>query len=452
MTGEDKRLSGGTSTAGSRSASTPRTTLPKPGWLAAYALALLAALALIDYRISVAIAAGFLILLSLVNPRARLAWFCLGGLALFDSGEGLGLIKIAYTATSLAFAVIAVNSIYKQRRALPRATLAILLTSIAYMAVIVLVLVPLAIFSMGVRPSEAIRDGVTHALPAVGVFFGIEAGAGASRQARYIITGGVCSLAVAQFALTWMTRRGATEGQYYFLGSRAMLALALLFFLVVAIGKRGVVIGTIGASATVASALLSGNRSSILMFIGVPAMAIGSHGKRISLRRISRPALIASAMAALFLLYVVPRTPYAEFVSARTDALYTLFRTGIESDASAASRLAITDRALALFAQDPLLGIGIGGIPNVDSPAVYLAKFGLIGTAVIAAYFLFLFSRLYRTAPRHGMGAPLTMGWGVALLASCISATPTSDPGLAIGIALLTLFCFSEAICEDNDA
>lgn len=390
-------------------------------------------------------AAIILIAIALIYPAARLLVFSLGGLFLFDSGQSLAP-KAAYMVLSVCFVARGFNppnTLSARTRGITRRVLTI---SAVYAVGVWLLLVPFAIHWQSVTPSAAIRDAITLTTPALAIAIGIDAGYRANPRAVLPTISVIAAVAVVQYTITWQSRRGITSDATYVLGSRSLVTLAFVLALTVALFRsRYLVIGSLAVVTITAAAMLSGNRSTVTMFAAAPIVIL------LAVRKLGGPvrtilSLCGAAIGiATFVYFILPMLPNAGIIQRRMATVTALLRGSDPTDASAVERQQITQQAMSTWAQHPLLGAGIGSTTRVDSVALYLSKFGLIGTSSIASYFGVTMGSLARLAKSSGATLAICLGWIVATLFSLVSSMPTSDQGLSISVALIGAVAASTA-------
>jgi O-antigen ligase len=144
------------------------------------------------------------------------------------------------------------------------------------------------------------------------------------------------------------------------------------------------------------------------------------------------------------------------------DARVQLLRhTASSSDQSYTDRLAQTTAAWHAFERSPIFGVGPGytfrwvdpagneqAAPTIDSPAEYLAKFGLLGLwplVVLAWAFRRTLQALRRRTGERTIAQLALIGLAGAVVGWCVLGVPFDDKGLASGLMLLLAIALSEA-------
>lgn len=195
--------------------------------------------------------------------------------------------------------------------------------------------------------------------------------------------------------------------------------------------------------------LLSGNRTVLLALIGA-STALFFGARRGTGRRSLAWAVVG--LSALFVIgaFVFP-TLAAPFgldtstVTGRFETVLDIADSGIAADRSGASRLAIYESHTTLIQQNPIIGIGPGGVPvegqvRVDSPLVTVVRYGVLGTILLAT-FLFTFFRTALAAQPPNMSGSVwsraIKGWLVAQLLVLPLQSHLDDKGLVLVILLI---------------
>lgn len=411
----------------------------------AWAMTVVACLFFVSSQLSIAIAVFILTLFAITSRAGGYVLFLIGGVFLFDSGQS-PLIKGPYVALVAVLFVIALVRIRGEAsydnqypgRGLVRA-------GSLYAGLAVFILIPLGVLFGETTVEAAVRTAAPFLMVPVGIVLALDAGRGLSSSSIYGLAWIVGILSSGLYALTWLQRRDVIAGtQYYFLGSRQILAASfLLGFGMLVRRLLGSTLASLLATSSLGAAVLSGNRTSLLMVVGVLPMLV-ARGNNLgrALRGVGAMVAIGLLSFALYT-FVLPLTGLSSFVNSRATSMERLLSEGVASDASGLSRIYITDRAMQRFWENPLIGQGLGSSGQVDSPALYLQELGVLGTGGLAIVVFLVMRSLLRLTAGKDL-APVTSGWILAFLLSIVSAMPTADPGLAISISLLTLCSVGE--------
>lgn len=390
------------------------------------------------------------------NPGFRFAWFVGGALLVFQTGDGLSAPKLIYFAGATAAAIISfirMPEILKEgwaRRFKPALWGAILL--------LIWVGGVTAIHALVVEGTPVVmwaRDALTYILIALAVPIGIDAATTIpQRWARRIaIVIGIAS--AAGFSFVWIQSRGygsEDDIERAFLASMVActIPIALCFSFALA-GRRfkpwWLVLGT----AMIVAILITGTRTGVVLAIILVGMVGAVSKERISLTKAISGLLIGIAAVVVLLPLAASRFSSAGDVATRIGSIFETLRGGFGEDRSGAIRLRANGSAFDIFLTNPLLGQGPGVyFPNpnpggvstnftLDTPMMYLAKFGLLGTAVVLSTLVLIVSAALKRDHRIPWLVESTavkgavFAWvGILPLAS----TP-EDKGFAISMALM---------------
>ncbi len=400
------------------------------------------------------------------KPWARLGWLVLGALAVFQTSEGLSAPKLVYLAGVGLAAVIALVRVVPRLRepwALPlRPSLVgagILLAWIGLVSPVYSVTV------RGIDPTMWARDAVTYLLPVAAVVIALDA-AGSIRLSASrtfsVLVGGVSAVG---FAAAWISSRGysgevSTERSLLASLVAITVPLALLFAMGLA-RKRVRPAWLVGAVGLLCAVLITGTRTGVVLPLMLIAMVGAARKARITLPRLVAGAAMSAASIGLILPFAAATFSSSTDVFARLSSISSTLTNGFQSDASGSIRLRAAAIAWERFVQYPLLGQGMGvqfpnpnpalqgvdGYFSLDTPVMFLAKFGLIGVVVlIIAYGLIVFAAA-RPPAKHVFTLESTVARGVAFvwLALLPVASVPEDKGFSVAIALLLLLSGSAA-------
>jgi hypothetical protein len=413
-------------------------------------------------------AAGVLYLLK--HPWVRLAWFVGGALLVFQVGEGLTPPKLAYIA---GVAVCVVISAVRMRTLLRtswgrRFKPAVIGASIL-LAWMLFVTPIQSVVIQGIDPVLWARDALTYILAAAAVFIGIDAASNTSVRLARGITVAVGLLAAAGFSFVWIQGRGYSGSEDIdraFLASliAVVLPIALCFALGLA-GKRLRIWWVALGLFMIVAVLITGTRTGVVLGVTLLGMIGSARMQRISLPKV----LMGAAAGVAAFLIVVPFAAglfsSADDVQARLQSITRALAGEFGRDPSGSMRVRATQIGLDIFADHPLFGHGVGRpFPNLlgdataagfslDTPAMYLAKFGFIGLAVVIPAFILIVA----PALRHERGRPWllesTAGWGAvfAWVALLPLASTTEDKGFALSLAMLMMLVGAAARASHDE-
>jgi len=403
------------------------------------------------------------------HAMARLAFVVVGGLFVFVSNTNhLTVTKAAFFA-GLVLVVVAIlrqPDLYRdlRRDSTIRALLPVTL------ALAVLVVVGFAVArSMHTGLSPWLRDVAAYGLAAVVPLllwdFDRNASAWLSRLARMLLL--LCGvLSGLSFVVQWLGQRqilSSTTTLHILPGEFLPAALAL--FLAVSAGKVAKDRNwyTLGALAIPILLVLAGTRSALPVLVCVVlALFAGWENKRSLL--VWTAGAIAAAAAALAGLVVLAHSHHgglARLTVRITSIPHTILHLG--SDQSYKERAAEWHAAWATFKGHELLGVGPGhtfvwryaGVGplqtlsryNLDTPVVFLAKFGIVGiiALVIAIYGLIRFLRMKRPPAIHDVRRALT--WYLVLAVVTLPfGWPLEQKDFTLGLILLGALAVPRAV------
>lgn len=409
---------------------------------------------------------------ALLDGRSIVLIVVVGGLFTLQSSNNLDGPKVAYLIAAITASAIAVLTAPKwlegSRAAMARPWL---IVSCAQVALLVL---SLGVACLGgTLLTSWLRDAAAYALFAIAPILALACAGKASRTwaIGWFATSGV--LASISFAVVWLGRRAIVELPIDrivlpsgFLAA-SFIALATAMALTAASRRRwwafaaGVVLGLLFASGTRATLLL--------LAVPIGASLLAGRPWRPALRMLGTE--IATAMTIFGLLLVVTglsngtlsigpavgpgATPtQIRNLSERLGGVGLLVADPA-SDHSLQERWTQTQAAGKVLASSPIVGVGPGhGFEwtdsvnkghddfTLDTPLVYLAKFGLLGLGplglFVAAYLrLMLALRKYAAARMEYL---LMAGYGIIFIVLGALGSPMEDKGASFGLVfVLTL-------------
>ncbi|MBT2534310.1 O-antigen ligase family protein [Arthrobacter sp. ISL-48] len=387
----------------------------------------------------------------------RLLFFVVGAFLVFQTGDGLSVAKLGYLAGVMLAGAASAYALVKHadRDYLARVRSALYGAALLAFWILGPMLVQGVIIN-GTPLEMWARDALTYLLISTGVIIGVDASNTVTLFWARGITISVGLLAAIGFATAWIQRRGLGESisdpteQSTLLGSMVALTLPLALCLTIGLGsKRISVPWLLLAPVFLIAVLVTGTRTGFVLtviLVGVVGLA--------SQRRVTPGrAILGAAIGAASLSAVLPAAgamfSSEEFVQQRIDMMISTVRDGFGSDASGLIRERATNFCVDIFADSPLLGQGLGKyFPNpnpgryavnftLDSWAVYPAKFGIIGTVVLAVSLVLI----WRGLALRGNGKWLhentaVRGAALACIALLLFGAPTEDKGFAVAVAL----------------
>lgn len=381
------------------------------------------------------------------SAPSRLFVVVAGGLLVFQSSDSVGPAKFAYLA---AAAVCVAVSGYRLATGSSSAVVSFR-PMLAGSAVLVGYLVLNAVVARlhGVAATDWARDAAPYFLLATLPIVGLDAGTDISSRVLERTIGVLGVVAAAGFAVDWLNRRGVSSlgvGRLV-LATTTLAALGFSFAMVRAAGGPQRIRWAAAAVAVLALMLVTGTRTNLVLLAAVIGV-VGSRAKsRVSLLRgLTVVAALALAAAAAIPALASRLSDDPQFISRRLEDLRVALSGG--SDQSLAARTFDYRLARAQFDGHAWFGFGAGhlydqpkGPPTVslDTPWAVLAKFGIVGTALLLWYLLGTVRSMVRARRITG---PLSLyvvgrGWLFVLVALAVVIPWTEDKGSALALTLL---------------
>lgn len=438
--------------------------LPAPRWLiTSHRLEILAVLGAVLLGASVALSMSFvvgvfgatvLVLLLWVGPLTRTVIVVAGGLTLLQLSPGLSIEKFAYLATLVVATLLAGASIASRWSAAKNIGSVPILCAAGGVAAIVALSVLIALHS-GITIQGWALDIPAYGMLAVAVVLGLDL-ALSGHQPRDIASALVLTGLVAAigYAIFWTRLRGLTgfDISRFVLPTQFLPAAAFCLTLAYVFDGRRTYWMALLTTVLVLALVASGTRIFILLVVPVIVTVAVARGRR----RLRIVSLLAVAVITFVLaVNIVSNTAAAGYVNldalqARLAGIIPLLTSpDLTTDPSIYLRHLQTNALQQAWSQSPLFGVGPGGLYSysstvgerpVDSPLAILARFGVIGAAVIAVLFATLFaSRLRRGA--HWVPATALLAFISLIAAWSLVSSPLDDKGVALGLIPLIGLC-----------
>ena len=407
------------------------------------------------------LAVGLVVVLgavALTRPTGRLIGFVAGGLIVFGGSSDVGAPKLAYLAfVAVAAGIAAVRTVRLLRTPWGGPTAQLVGVSTAYVAVVLLSSV--SAVAHGNTLANWLRDASGYLLLGVVPVLAVDAASVLSRRTASAALAGLGAAAAVGFGLDWLTRRGVSAlpvGRVV-LASLPLCGICFVYSVVRAFTSSRRVRWALLAVAIPTCLLVTGTRTAAVLLVGLVGVVGSPRRGRVAVGRVVLGAVaLGAALVALLPWLVGVLTTQPDFLATRLGSA-TAFLTG-GTDASAVLR----DRAYATvqeaFASSPLLGLSPGhlfpsvhpgqaAVLNLDSPAMALAKFGLVGTAVLLAFAVAFVVAVHRTRVASGWSPEGTAARaaGILLIALLPFGAVYEDKGLAFGVVLLLVVVLAGA-------
>jgi hypothetical protein len=415
-----------------------------------------------------------------------------------QSSSNLDAAKVAYLLlTTAAVAVAAVGFpwwLSEGRSALTRPWV------ISSFAIVALLIVSVVVSrAHGTSLTSWLRDSAPYALFAVAPILAFACARKASRQwlvAVFVLCGSLASLSVT---VEWIGRRQLAvlpiDRIVLPTGDLASALMAIATALAVAGASRnwkwattaGIVLGLFFATGTRTTLLLLAVPIGIAMFAGRPrgwaakvvltevALAIAvffiaefglglANGNLFPSTAISTPSAGSSGSSGNPV--STTAAPPPRELAQRLEAVATLV-TNPGSDQSFQERIAQTKAAWQAFTSSPLVGVGPGynfrwtnsanlvvETFSLDTPVVYIAKFGLLGlvpVALFVAAYLRLALELWRRRQRARIEYLAVVGFAIVLSVASIQGSPVEDKGASFALILMLALGLHALIRQDPE-
>lgn len=422
--------------------------------------------------------------LSITGLDARalgIVTFVAGGLLVFQSSDALDASKIIYMLLTIVVVAAAIARLIGERTEILAEPMLVawLTVSMAFGSLLVISF-PVAA-STGTPGTMWLRDAAPYAMFAFAPILAVD---GRSLPRRFfvalLITGGL--LAAVSFAVQWLGLRGilelpierlilptgiVAETLIAYAAARAALERSSARWIILG----GTVLGLFFVTATRSTLLLAA--------IPIVVAVLAPNARRWAPRVVGGTLGVAVSVLLLFSITVfyIPQLidqvstavgsgPIAPSASAETsrpnpigDRIESIGSAikDPSSDASFAERLAQTRAAWDVFASRPIVGSGPGHLIEwisasrgaqagftLDSPLLYVAKFGLLGIVALiwlAAVFLSTVRRYRHDGPPIAF---LTLaGFGTVFALAALLNSPFEDKGLSFATLLVLGVAFA---------
>lgn len=324
---------------------------------------------------------------------------------------------------------------------------------------VLLVLVPvvflyvMAFYSTDV--SSWIRDATTFVLIPIGVLYGIDAGLSIRPVVLQIAFTGLGILGAVAYFTTWLINRQQ-------LPPSAALPLLSSSMIVIPIISMSLALYFMSASRArffwAASAVFqmfllvgAGGRSALIYCASMTLffLIVSLKSRKGFWRTLVFCA--AGAILAVSLFRVYTQLVGSTFLANRFDWFFDASLEAVENDASGQARIRSYRIMWESFLEKPFLGNGFGysyppaaptdmDVYTLDTPLVYLAKFGMLGAAVIILAITGVVVGCVRASRGRLCRMQVVAMCGavvIAWLATLPSGAPTEQKGFGIGLAVL---------------
>ena len=398
----------------------------------------------------------------LFDGRALVLVVVVGGLFVLQGSSDLDAVKIVYLLCAAAAVALALFSVpwwmSESRAAVARPWL-----FFAGAAIALVILSAAASRAQGTPFASWLRDAASYALLAATPILALACARVASRRWLVAALALCASLASVSFAVEWIGRRqlASLPIDRIALPSEALAAalIALATGAALAATQRKLRWAAVGGAA-LGLFFVTGSRGTLLLLAVPLGMAIlagrgwRSAGLVVLTEVVVAAAILIAGGSAISganggpAVVVWPETGYGHGVP----GVETLL-TDPGSDPSFQERVLQTRVAWDTFATNPLLGVGPGYIfhwkstanvplawPTLDTPLVYVAKFGILGVmllALLVVAYLRLTLELWRRRQAAQMEFLTMAGFALVLLMLGIQYFPLEDKGASFALILV---------------
>ncbi len=397
-----------------------------------------------------------------VQARAVLVVF--GGLAVLQSSQGFGATKLAYfLGVAVAFGAALTNvrkpahtESYAHSKPLFRA-------SVVLFSLLLLSFVVARVH--GTTTVSWLRDAAPYLLAVCVPAFAIDVSTRMSRRRLLwvLVVGGVIS--GTSFTFEFASRHALATPAITRFALPSLLFPGALFAYAISASfqrprswRRWMLI----AAAVLALVVLSGTRSA-LTFIAAPIAILFASRLSFFARTLRFFAFVAVvALIGLVGIHYVSRLGISTTALTQRFSSLPAVLSHPVSDQSYVERRSQQELALQAYHSSPLLGVGPGHlfpytdlsgntvfVFTIDTPLSFLAKFGLVGLAALAAwaYFVLMFLRRIRTpGPELGPARFALIGYFAIVAGYTLLNSPFEDKGFAFGLLLLIALSLRERI------
>ena len=390
-------------------------------------------------------------LVSALIPKA-LGRLCLtvgGGLLVLQSSESLNASKLAYLgvlAICIAAAAIRAPTLLREDWAAP--LVPTVKVSIGY--ALYLGMTSFVAITHGVRSELWLRDILPYALLAAAPVLALDAASTITRKgaSNFVVIIGI--VAPLGFAADWLSRRGVSSlpvGRVV-LASIALCVVPFAYFLVLPMLRVKRARWLFLPAGIFAVLVATGTRSSFVLLAGFLGI-IGSRRKvRVDAMRAASMLIIGCGLVALVVPIIVRATVNDDnFLRQRVDSTLGFLNGG--QDQSAVYRASAYAYSAKVFRQNPILGVGPGGIlrsadQNLDTPLAIPAKFGIIGSTVLLGFLGSICAAFFRARRQSGWSVVQTTARVTFMV--FVAAIPfgalVEDKGFVFSVLLLmVLLC-----------
>ena len=429
---------------------------PRVGWPVAVALSTGLGVLVALHAMVALLVIGLPLVLMVRMPEGRAGLFVLGSMLTLGSAGALSSAKPVYFAFVTASALYSTYFLLDRDRPVSR-TARIALTGSGLIATLTFAAALRGLAEVA-PVTYVVRDGFTYWLIACAVPVGLECGERVSR--RFILTLAVVSssFGAASFAVHFLSTRGVGLLSIDQLGLPSMMILAfgVPFALVKGGGRLHLrPLWLAWGFFLIACVLVTGTRTGFVLFAGFVGVLGSTRSGGINARR------LVLVLAAGLLLVVFGAKPLVDavaspgFYESRVAAMQTVLSSGVSADQSGGMRQRALEIGLSAWHSSEFFGVGLGhvfespaagvapALFQVDTPSLYLAKFGVFGLVLLLAGIVVVVGPLLRWriefGPESGEVVHIARGAVCIWLATSAFGAITEDKGFALGLMLIVM-------------
>lgn len=416
-----------------------------------------------------AIGAVCLLLLITRHPQLRLVVFISGAMLVMQSSDGISAGKFGYLALALICWFVSLIHIRKLKTTAwwPAAKSLIIGANIL---MVIIGLTVLGSLLYGTSASQVARDALTYVMIAIAPVIGLDAASTGSPKIASVLTVIFSGAASISFAVYWLSQRGVSTLPIdrVVMWSMMLAGLGAITGIVRGLSPRLHLSWLLFGIFCLACILITGTRTGLILVVAVAGAVGHRRHYRVPPVRLVAGVLSIAALMYVALPWISARVASASFFGARLATLSDALRGGFSNDPSGLIRDRAYAYALTIWRSHPLLGVGFGySFPNpnpaggtvdfqLDTPLLYLAKFGLLGTiGILIALTCFALTprRMRRVLNLTSTEQTIYGAFAFLWLLILPFGTPTEDKGFGLALCLL---CFmlgarAERACHQCD-
>lgn len=386
------------------------------------------------------------------SAQLRMIIYVVGALLVMQSESGIAaVLKPLYLPAASACVAVAIWNVRKldpvRRKAFRLAFRG------GWLLLTVTVLISVGSVVGGEELSRVVRDALTYLMIAGAPFVGADAARTVKPRRADRTSAVIAGIAATGFAIFWLSNRGVStlETERLVMFSMVLTGFGLMLGIVYGIVRRSPLWLAFGVFCFIAI-IVTGTRTGfglVLGFVGAMGLA---RNRRIPPMKLAAGGALAGLGTYLTLPFISSYISQDGFLESRINSLHLLLEDGVSADQSGVIRQRALDFTLDIWSEHPLAGVGFGHLfpnpnPNeppadfqLDSAALILAKFGIIGSTAILLAVLFMAVSIWQFHKVTGVRTEAqTVGraFTVMCLALMPLASPMEDKGFALAFTLV---------------